>query len=136
MSVEGGKGILSRPECLQRLASGRHGRIAVSLRSLPTIITVSYTLDGDELIVSSMVAPAVLAAVYNNVVTFQADGPHDGSGAGWSVLVTGFARPNLPYLPDKDGLTTAPVELEARITTKLMEGANLTDSHRGPLPGW
>lgn len=127
--------MLSRPECLQRLASGRHGRIAVSLRSLPTIIRVGYTLDGDELVVSSTVVPAVLAAVYHNVITFQADGPPDGSGAGWSVQVTGFARPNLPYVADDDRPATIPVELEARLTTKLMEGTNLADLHLGPLPG-
>jgi hypothetical protein len=93
VTIDGGLAELSREDCLSRLATTRAGRIALSMRSLPAILPVSYCLDGDDVLVSAAAKPHVLAAVYDNIVTFQVDDVDPESGERWSVSVTGIARP-------------------------------------------
>jgi hypothetical protein len=134
MGTYSGSGELTRHDCLVKLASGRFGRIAVSLQSLPTILPVAYAMDDDEIVVTTTARPPVLSAVYNNVVTFQVDDAEGRSGDRWSVMVTGIARPFLPFVPAKADWSSPPVALRARIPVTLMQGIRLVGCHLDPIP--
>jgi nitroimidazol reductase NimA-like FMN-containing flavoprotein (pyridoxamine 5'-phosphate oxidase superfamily) len=133
MSPERGPGELNRHDCLSRLVRGHLGRIAVSVRSLPTIVPVSYLVDGDEIMVRTVAEERVRRAVYDNVVTFQVDDLEAGTDERWSVSVTGIARPTGGGIGHHSA-REAP--LAAAIPTVLIQGMHLGGGWLRPVgPG-
>jgi nitroimidazol reductase NimA-like FMN-containing flavoprotein (pyridoxamine 5'-phosphate oxidase superfamily) len=66
------------------------GHIGLSVRALPVIIPVSFTVDGDAVVVRGEALDHISFFHAGDVVAFQADG-RDPEG-GWSVLVRGRAE--------------------------------------------
>lgn len=132
--IDGGLAELSREDCLSRLATTCDGRIALSMRSLPVILPVAYRLDGDDVLVSAAAKPHVLAAVYDNIVTFQVDDLDSESGERWSVSVTGIARPAAPPLTCETLETPSPhlSTLTARIQIDMINGTQSCHSLAPP----
>lgn len=129
MSPDGAPEELSRDDCLSRLLGSHRGRIGLSLRSLPTILPVSYAVEEGGVVVTAMAAAHVLSAVYDNVVTFQVDDVDARTDERWSVSVTGIARPagpgaGHPPLGGQAGRSTV-VPLAAAIPIAMMHGVLL-----------
>jgi nitroimidazol reductase NimA-like FMN-containing flavoprotein (pyridoxamine 5'-phosphate oxidase superfamily) len=83
--------VLDRSDCLQLVARGSVGRIAVTAGALPMILPVRYTLDGDRVVLCVGVGSTLDQATHNAVVAFEVDG--SDLGGEWSVSIVGIAQP-------------------------------------------
>jgi hypothetical protein len=82
--------ILDRAECLELLARGGLGRIAINVGALPAILPVRFGLVGEQVVLCVAVGSTVDRATRNAVVAFEADGA--GVDGEWSVTLVGVAR--------------------------------------------
>ncbi|MER5865062.1 pyridoxamine 5'-phosphate oxidase family protein [Kitasatospora sp. NPDC002040] len=83
---------LTAQECWDRLGSGGVGRIALAAEPGPTVLPVNYTVRSGSVLYRT--APHGAAAPRpGTVVSFQVDRIDDSTSTGWSVLLTGPARP-------------------------------------------
>jgi nitroimidazol reductase NimA-like FMN-containing flavoprotein (pyridoxamine 5'-phosphate oxidase superfamily) len=82
---------LSRKGCLALLAAGGHGRVAASMRAIPVIIPVTFTLVGDEVVFKHGYGEALTPAVAGSVIAFETDHPGSNGRTEWEVHVTGVA---------------------------------------------
>jgi nitroimidazol reductase NimA-like FMN-containing flavoprotein (pyridoxamine 5'-phosphate oxidase superfamily) len=88
---------LLRPECLQLLATGSVGRVAVIRHVLPqpmpAIVPVNYALDGGDVVFRTAASTVLLdSAQAGATVAFEADDLDFERCSGWSVTVTGPIR--------------------------------------------
>ena len=84
--------VLDRMQCLDYLAAGGVGRVAVNVGALPAILPVHFALDGEQVVFSIAAGSTLDRATRDAVVAFETDGQHhDGTGH-WSVTATGMAR--------------------------------------------
>ncbi|MFE7095421.1 pyridoxamine 5'-phosphate oxidase family protein [Streptomyces erythrochromogenes] len=89
---------LDRAEALMLLATVSLGRIVFTRHALPAVRPVNHFVDGEDIIVriheggalGSLAAPAEAPGV---VVAYEADVIDPDTHLGWSVVVTGYARP-------------------------------------------
>ncbi|MFE3579343.1 pyridoxamine 5'-phosphate oxidase family protein [Streptomyces vinaceus] len=89
---------LDRAEALRLMAAVSLGRIVFTRHALPAVRTVNHLVDGEDIVVrihdggalASLAAPVDATGV---VVAYQADDIDPVTHLGWSVVVTGFARP-------------------------------------------
>jgi nitroimidazol reductase NimA-like FMN-containing flavoprotein (pyridoxamine 5'-phosphate oxidase superfamily) len=86
---------LTRSACLALLEPGGHGRVAATMRAIPVIIPVSFSLLGDDIAFSPQ-GETSAHAIENSVVAFEADRAGPDGHTLWEVHVTGVAR----LLPD------------------------------------
>jgi uncharacterized protein len=86
-----GLGVLSRQECLDRLAAARVGRVAFVSQGDPVILPVNHGMDGEAVIFRTAPGSKLLAADSEQAVAFEVDGYDADRRAGWSVLVRGVA---------------------------------------------
>lgn len=84
---------LSRSECLALLASVPVGRIVYSDGALPAIQPVNFLLDEGNIVIRTGADTRLAAAARGTVVAFEVDEIDADSRGGWSVVVTGHARP-------------------------------------------
>jgi hypothetical protein len=90
---EAEKVILSRRECLARLASTQVGHIGVSIDALPVIFPVHFTLADESILFRTTLGTKLDSAASSAVVAFQVD-EYDAAEQGWwSVLLQGIASP-------------------------------------------
>jgi nitroimidazol reductase NimA-like FMN-containing flavoprotein (pyridoxamine 5'-phosphate oxidase superfamily) len=82
---------LTRPACLALLAPGGHGRVAATMRAVPIIIPVSFTLVGEEVVFTPGLGEGLSRAVTDAVVAFETDHAGVDGHLGWGVHVTGVA---------------------------------------------
>jgi hypothetical protein len=83
-------------ECWKLLASVPFGRVVFSQYAMPAIRVVNHIVDDHVIIVRSHLGAAIVghAAVDGGaVVCYEADDLHPARQTGWSVVVTGVARP-------------------------------------------
>ena len=85
--------VLERTECLELLASSSVGRIGLSSSALPLVLPVNFCLDGERIVLRTGAGTTLGAASHHAVVSFEADDIDPLFHAGWSVVVTGVARP-------------------------------------------
>jgi hypothetical protein len=83
---------LDRAECLRLLGTTSVGRLGVTLRGLPWVVPVRFVFDGARILVDVGPDPAIIAAVRDAVVAFEADDVDASSHERWSVMATGIAR--------------------------------------------
>jgi uncharacterized protein len=77
--------------CWELLATTSVGRLALSVRALPTIVPVRYAVEGGSVAISvGRLGPP--AAVHDAVVAFAADRIDEESASGWMVQMQGRAR--------------------------------------------
>jgi hypothetical protein len=84
--------VLDRQQCLDYLAAGGLGRIAVNVGALPAILPVQFALDGEQVVFSVGAGTALDRATRDAVVAFESDGLEPDGRRQWSVTVTGIAR--------------------------------------------
>lgn len=83
--------ILSAEECLDLLRAEEIGRVSTSLRALPVVLPVTYTMDGDRIVFRTNVGTKFHAATRGAVVAFEIDDFDRATRTGWSVMVVGEA---------------------------------------------
>ncbi|MFD0276496.1 pyridoxamine 5'-phosphate oxidase family protein [Kitasatospora sp. NPDC127111] len=89
---------LERAEALRLLAGASYGRIVFTDRALPAIRPVNHVLVDDAVVIrthdgAALTAAALGAAAAGVVVAYEADAIDPLTHLGWSVVVTGYARP-------------------------------------------
>lgn len=82
---------LTKQECLDLLASVPIGRVALTLKALPIIFPVNYTLVGDSAVFGAMSGSPLSTAADGAVTAFQADSYDPENRTGWTVLAIGRA---------------------------------------------
>ena len=92
-TVDDEAGILSRVECLGLIAHATFGRIAISSGALPMVLPINFRLVDERIVFRTGSGTKLDAATRNAVVAFEVDEIDAMSHAGWSVVVTGMARP-------------------------------------------
>lgn len=83
--------ILSVEECVDLLRSHEIGRVSTSLRALPVVLPVTYTVDRETILFRTSVGTKFYAATRNAVVAFEIDDFDRATRTGWSVMVVGEA---------------------------------------------
>lgn len=113
---------LERDECLQLLARGTFGRLAVDAGAgAPAIRPVNYLFDEDSqsIVFRTAQGSKLEALLLNQRAAFEIDATDPIQRAGWSVVVVGVAE-----------RVTAPSEL------RRLEGAGLEPWGPGAKPHW
>jgi len=82
---------LSRAACLALLEAGGRGRVAATMRAVPIIIPVSFTLFGEDVVFSPGLGEGFSRAVANSVVAFETDCVGSDGSVRWDVQVTAVA---------------------------------------------
>jgi uncharacterized protein len=83
--------VLERRECLRLLSRATLGRVAFTSGALPSVLPVSFHLDGERILVRTRRGSRLDAGLRNSVVAFEADDLDPSAHAGWSVAATGLA---------------------------------------------
>ena len=83
---------LGREDSLALLASAPVGRIVFTRGALPAIHPVNFVVDGDDVVITTSEDSALLSAVAESIVAFEADEIDAANHEAWSVVVTGRAR--------------------------------------------
>ncbi|WP_395297644.1 pyridoxamine 5'-phosphate oxidase family protein [Kitasatospora hibisci] len=87
---------LERAEALKLLAGVPFGRIVFTSRALPAVRPVNHLLLDDTVVIRTHDGAALSGAVGAEegvVVAYEADAIDPVTRLGWSVVVTGYARP-------------------------------------------
>ncbi|WP_164417162.1 pyridoxamine 5'-phosphate oxidase family protein [Streptomyces salinarius] len=89
---------LADEEALALLGSVSLGRIVFTRQALPTIRPVNHLLDNGDIVIRTHEGAALTsrtqkAGVPGVVVAYEADSIDPDTHLGWSVVVTGYARP-------------------------------------------
>lgn len=82
---------LTRADCLALLEPGGNGRVAATMRAVPVIIPVTFTLFGDDIIFIHSHSEILTRAVAGSVIAFEADHLGSDGRTEWEVHVTGVA---------------------------------------------
>jgi uncharacterized protein len=101
--MERSQGALSQAECWQLLAMASVGRLALSIRALPTILPVRYEIDDASVAISLGRLGMPAAAVHDSVVAFAVDRIDEETAQGWIVQMQGRARLALPGSASEGG---------------------------------
>lgn len=127
------------------LATVSLGRIVFTRHALPAVRPVNHFVDGEDIIVriheggalGSLAAPAEAPGV---VVAYEADVIDPDTHLGWSVVVTGYARP-VADIDDADRYADVlhpwagpPATGALRIRPDLVTGFRLEAEARSPTP--
>ncbi|QYX75261.1 pyridoxamine 5'-phosphate oxidase family protein [Streptomyces akebiae] len=89
---------LDSDEALRLLGSVSFGRIVFTRHALPTVRPVNHVLDDGDIVIrthegTALTARAQEADDLGVVVAYEADSIDPETHLGWSVVVTGYARP-------------------------------------------
>jgi hypothetical protein len=86
-----GTTVLSGDDCFDLLRAQTVGRLAVSIRDLPDIYPINYTVDRGGIVFRTAAGTKLAGAVLGRGVAFEIDGVDDAAGEAWSVIVKGHA---------------------------------------------
>jgi nitroimidazol reductase NimA-like FMN-containing flavoprotein (pyridoxamine 5'-phosphate oxidase superfamily) len=87
---------LDRTQALDLLAAVGYGRIVFTLNALPAIRPVNHLVDNGEIVIRTRLTAKLTTVVRppdGIVVAYEADELDPIRRVGWSVVVTGIARP-------------------------------------------
>ncbi|MEU9053622.1 pyridoxamine 5'-phosphate oxidase family protein [Streptomyces sp. NPDC048384] len=89
---------LDSAEALRLLGSVPLGRIVFTRHALPTVRPVNHVLDDGDIVIrthegAALISQTQSAAGPGVVVAYEADAIDPQTHLGWSVVVTGYARP-------------------------------------------
>lgn len=83
---------LALEECLRLLGTTGIGRLAYTQSALPAVRPVTFTLDGDDVLIPARAGSPLVCAVRGAVVAFQSDAYDPAARTGWTVTVVGPGR--------------------------------------------
>ena len=114
---EVGVGALSRRAAFDRLSTVNVGRVALTMRALPAVVSVRFYLDKLAVVVASSLWDLRAQAV-GQVVAFHADGTDARTGQGWEVCLVGVAAACGDPSPGPDGVGGS-----VRVPAELVTGS-------------
>ncbi|MFF7550043.1 pyridoxamine 5'-phosphate oxidase family protein [Streptomyces canus] len=128
---------LGSAEALRLLGSVSLGRIVFTLHALPTVRTVNHVLDGGDIVIRTHEGTALTSYTQQAdgpgvVVAYEADDIDATTHLGWSVVVTGYARPVTDpveldrYQAMLEPWVEQPMDHAIRIRPELVTGVLLT----------
>ncbi|HLS78383.1 MAG TPA: pyridoxamine 5'-phosphate oxidase family protein [Nocardia sp.] len=133
---------LGRAEAMRLLASVPFGRIVFTRNALPAVRPVNHLVDGDLIIVRTGLTTGLASSMRASrsvVVAYEADDIDPARRLGWSVVITGAARPvtDPALLADyrrrlRPWVDSAAEEVVA-IEPTLVNGIELVDERTGRL---
>ncbi len=82
--------VLSRSECVERLAGGQVGRVAVCTPRGPRVVPVNYGLDEDSIVFRTTPFSVVGTHGWDRRLAFEVDHVEPEEERGWSVVATGL----------------------------------------------
>ncbi|WP_328564399.1 pyridoxamine 5'-phosphate oxidase family protein [Streptomyces coelicoflavus] len=130
---------LGAEEALALLGSVSLGRVVFTRQALPTIRPVNHILDNGDIVIRTHEGAALTSRTQNAgdpgvVVAYEADSIDPDTHLGWSVVVTGYARP----VTDPGELTRfqallrpwadRAMDYAIRIVPDLVTGVRLTEA--------
>jgi nitroimidazol reductase NimA-like FMN-containing flavoprotein (pyridoxamine 5'-phosphate oxidase superfamily) len=121
--------VLDRAECLRLLGATTTGRIAITVRALPVIVPVQFTVAGDRILLRASYGSALAAATDRTIVAFEADGVDEADRSMWSVAATGRAE----HVSDDDA---APEVLPSWSVGHEDQLVSVTTDHLDGRRGW
>ncbi|MEO1061681.1 MAG: pyridoxamine 5'-phosphate oxidase family protein [Actinomycetota bacterium] len=83
--------VLDEGECLDALARGRYGCVALSHRALPLVLPVSYLVDRGSVVLRAAAQSTIGRTASGSVLSFCAHTWDAATADNWSVVVTGRA---------------------------------------------
>ncbi len=93
MLIDGeGLEVLAAEQCLELLSTVRLGRIAVTVRAVPSIFPVDYRLVDGQIVFRAGEGTNLYRAAASKVVAFEVDEVDLSWQQGWSVVAVGVAR--------------------------------------------
>lgn len=123
---------LDEAECYRLLRQVPFGRVVGTARALPLVVPVNFALDGHS-VVFRTTEHGALARTDGSVVAFEADEIDPRTRTGWSVVLTGVARPvtaasELVRMGQLQLVTWVPGERDhwIRITPGIVTGRRLS----------
>lgn len=136
---------MNRADAMRLLAGSPFGRVVFTRDALPAVRTVNHQVDGDgNIIIRTRLTSRLTDTVRSEpavVVAYQADDINPIERTGWSVVVTGMARPvadpervahyEKTLRPWIDGVADVVVAIEPTLVT----GRRLVPQHTdaGPI---
>ena len=126
---------LTSATCWELLATATVGRLALSVRALPTIVPVRYQVE-DASVAISLGRPGLpVATVHDAVVAFAVDAIDQATATGWMVQMQGRARlaPSPSRAPSADGPDTAPADQVLVLVPGTVTGHRFTLGPFAPL---
>jgi nitroimidazol reductase NimA-like FMN-containing flavoprotein (pyridoxamine 5'-phosphate oxidase superfamily) len=84
--------VLTRTECVERLAAASVGRVGFVVARRPQVLPVNYALDDEATVVFRTTGRSILTQVVDQAVVFEVDGLDEAAKTGWSVCVHGIGR--------------------------------------------
>lgn len=86
-------GVLDVNKCYRLLAGQSVGRVVYTDGALPAVAPVNFVMDGHHVVFRTTPGSRLARGVTNQVVAFEVDQLDAEVQTGWSVVVTGIARP-------------------------------------------
>lgn len=84
---------LDPAQCYRLLESVPVGRVVATADALPLVLPVNFCVDGHSIIFRTPANGRLAAATRSVVVAFEVDEIDTAHWTGWSVVVTGVAKP-------------------------------------------
>ncbi|MBL1086891.1 pyridoxamine 5'-phosphate oxidase family protein [Streptomyces actinomycinicus] len=132
---------LGPAEALSLLGSVSLGRLVFTWQALPTVRPVNHIVDGGDIVIRTQEGGALTSSAQRAdgtgvVVAYEADVIDPETHAGWSVVITGFAR----LITDPDELRRVlgmlgpwgpqqETDHAVRIHPEMVTGVLVTDTH-------
>src|SRR4051812_498819 len=85
--------VLSEAMCFALVAEAHVGRIVFTDRALPAVWPVTYTTEGESVVLCAPAGSKLAAVAPGTVVAFEVDDFRADSRTGWSVTFLGLAEP-------------------------------------------
>lgn len=114
--------------CWELLATASVGRMALSVRALPTVVPVQYYVTGHRLVACVGHHAIPERSLDDAVVAFTADAIDPTTRSGWSVLVQGRS-----FIPGRESLEIA-CGLSTPAQLVEIEPATVTGHYVHPCP--
>lgn len=84
--------VLSEAECFTLAATARMGRIVFTDRAMPAVWPVTFTTDGESMILCAPAGSKLAARINETVIAFEVDEFAYETRTGWSVTFLGIAE--------------------------------------------
>jgi uncharacterized protein len=125
---------MGEAECWELLRTVPVGRVGVSVRALPVVVPVRFSVVDQDVVFRTTMGGELNSAVHGNVVAFEAGHYDAEQESGWSVLIRGRAAlikdPEELVLVDSLDLPTWSLDGQAdrwaRITASLVAGTHFS----------
>jgi hypothetical protein len=120
--------VLDRQACLERLTMHRVASLAITEHALPVVLPALYMLQGDDILVGASRTGIFGRCLPDSVVSLCVHDLADDLLSGWTVTVTGWARPVTEAVEFRQWATDDSTQIVVRISTDHISGRQITST--------